>query len=67
MEKGCPVWMRMTIDGRKTFFEWSYDGSLWKRIGAENLVITKKSRAAMIVDNRTLTAHWKSLIEKYPV
>ena len=42
-------------------------GSVASGSGSENLIITKKNRAAMIVDNRTLTAHWKSLIEKYPV
>ena len=39
-----------------TYLEAAGIGHEWKRIGAENLIITKKNRAAMIVDNRTLTA-----------
>lgn len=38
-----------------TYLEAMRFGREWKRIGAENLVLTKTSRAALIVDNRTLT------------
>ena len=35
VEKGRPIWMQLTIDGRRCFFAWSYDGSVWQRIGEE--------------------------------
>jgi xylan 1,4-beta-xylosidase len=33
--KDVPVYLRLRIDNRKTFFEWSYDGDLYLRIGKE--------------------------------
>ncbi|MCI6637920.1 MAG: alpha-amylase family protein [Bilifractor sp.] len=40
-----------------TYLEAKQFGNEWKRIGAENLLLTKICRAAMIVDNRTLTGY----------
>lgn len=33
--KDVPVYLRLRIDNRKTFFEWSYDGEQYFRIGKE--------------------------------
>ncbi|WP_313152781.1 glycoside hydrolase family 43 protein [Lacrimispora sp.] len=33
--KDVPVYLRLRIDNRKTFFEWSYDGDQYLRIGKE--------------------------------
>lgn len=33
--KDVPVYLRLRIDNRKTFFEWSYDGEQYYRIGKE--------------------------------
>jgi xylan 1,4-beta-xylosidase len=33
--KDVPVYLRLRIENRKTFFEWSYDGDLYLRIGKE--------------------------------
>lgn len=33
--KDCPIYLRLLIDGRKSFFEWSYDGKAYERIGRE--------------------------------
>jgi xylan 1,4-beta-xylosidase len=33
--KDVPVYLRLRIDNRKTFFEWSYDGEQYFRIGRE--------------------------------
>lgn len=31
--KECPIYFRLKIEGRKSYFEWSYDGNLYDRIG----------------------------------
>lgn len=63
VEKRCPVWMRMTIDGRKTFFEWSYDGSLWKRIGKEwDTSFFSMSTASMV----SLPGQWSGFLPEIP-
>lgn len=31
----CPIYMRLTINGRISYFEWSYEGVTYKRIGKE--------------------------------
>jgi len=33
--KDVPVYLRLRIENRKTFFEWSYDGEQYIRIGKE--------------------------------
>lgn len=29
----CPIYFRLTIEGRESFFSWSYDGETYRRIG----------------------------------
>ncbi len=29
----CPIYMRLYIEGRKSWFEWSYDGENYQKIG----------------------------------
>lgn len=31
--KECPIYFRLKIEGRKSYFEWSYDGDSYERIG----------------------------------
>ena len=33
LTKGAPVWLRLTVRDRDTFFTWSLDGENWTRIG----------------------------------
>lgn len=37
-----PVYLRLNIEGRRSWFEWSYDGKKYQRIG-ENFDTTKFS------------------------
>ena len=30
-----PIYFRLTIEGRRTWFEWSYDGEAWTKIGPD--------------------------------
>lgn len=29
----CPIYLRLKVEGRKSYFEWSYDGQLYNKIG----------------------------------
>ncbi|HEX3022184.1 MAG TPA: glycoside hydrolase family 43 protein [Lachnospiraceae bacterium] len=31
--KDCPIYLRINIEGRQSYFEWSYDGITYERIG----------------------------------
>jgi len=35
LDKEQPIWLRLVIDGRKSFFLWSYDGVTYSRIGQD--------------------------------
>ena len=30
-----PIYLRLTIEGRRIWFEWSYDGEIWTKIGPD--------------------------------
>ena len=29
----CPIYLRLNVEGRKSYFEWSYDGEVYNKIG----------------------------------
>lgn len=31
----CPIYLRLNIEGRKSYFQWSYDGETYQKIGKE--------------------------------